>query len=349
MSWKNLLGRMMKNLWPPPVIALSIVAAALSAISNGFAQGKEVVIAYQDMLVPWRYAQETHEVEKQTGFKVSYRKFGGGADVIRAMASGSVQIGEAGSSPIASALSQGLNIELFWILDNINDAEALVVRNGSNIHSIADLRGKKIGVPFVSTSHFHTLVALKEAGINPREVQILNLRPPEIAAAWHRGDIDATYIWNPVLAEVKKTGQTLITSGKIADTTGEATFDGFVVNKEFAKANSSFLIDFVRILAAADQSYRANKDRWTADSPQVKAVADVTGANAQDVPEGIALYSFPTVEEQLSTRWLGGGIDSGAAKSLASTAAFLKGQGAIQTLLSDYSIGVDAQWVSQVR
>jgi taurine transport system substrate-binding protein len=340
---------MMKQLWRPALIGLSILAAAFSAMSNGLAQSKEVVIAYQDMLVPWRYAQETHEIEKQTGFKVSYRKFGGGADVIRAMASGGVQIGEAGSSPIASALSQGLDIELFWILDNINNAEALVVRNGSGIHRLADLKGKKIGVPFVSTSHFHTLLALKEAGINPREVQILNLRPPEIAAAWQRGDIDATYIWNPVLDEVKKTGQILITSGQIADTTGQATFDGLVVNKNFAKAHPDFLVSLVRILAAADQNYRANKDRWTADSPQVKAVAEVTGASPQDVPAGIALYSFPSVEEQLSTRWLGGGIDSGAAKSLASTAAFLKAQGAIQTLLSDYSIGVDAQWVSQAR
>jgi ABC-type taurine transport system substrate-binding protein len=28
-------------------------------------------------------------------------------------------------------------------------------------------------------------------GLTP--VQILNLRPPEIAAAWERGDIDATF------------------------------------------------------------------------------------------------------------------------------------------------------------
>ena len=44
-------------------------------------------------------------------------------------------------------------------------------------------------------------IALEQAKINPADVQILNMRPPEVRAAWQRGDIQATFIWNPVLAE----------------------------------------------------------------------------------------------------------------------------------------------------
>ena len=47
---------------------------------------------------------------------------GGGGDVIKAMASGGVQIGEAGSSPFTAAASQGQDLKLFWILDDIGDA-----------------------------------------------------------------------------------------------------------------------------------------------------------------------------------------------------------------------------------
>ena len=50
---------------------------------------------------------EQGEIEKTTGYKINWRKFGGGGDVMRAMASGNVQIGEAGSSPIAAAASKG--------------------------------------------------------------------------------------------------------------------------------------------------------------------------------------------------------------------------------------------------
>ncbi|MBR8512475.1 taurine ABC transporter substrate-binding protein [Burkholderia cenocepacia] len=324
-----------------------VALTAFAALGAAHAESREVVIAYQDMVVPWRYAQASGEVEKATGYKVTFRKLDSGADVIRALASGSVQLGEAGSSPIAAGLSQGLDISLFWVLDNINDAEALVARNGSGVTSIAALKGKKIGVPFVSTSHFHTLVALQAAGVNPNDVKIVNLRPPEVAAAWTRGDIDATYIWDPVLAKVKQSGTVLTTSGQVAKESGKATFDGFVVNRKFARENPEFVTRFVKVLAAADADYRSHAAAWKVGSPQVAAVAKVSGANAQDVPASLALYAFPTAAEQASPTWLGGGAQSGAAKSLAATATFLKSQGTIQTVLSDYSVGVDPQFVQK--
>ncbi|KWB77879.1 taurine ABC transporter substrate-binding protein [Burkholderia ubonensis] len=328
------------------VVALTALAA-FAAPGAAHAESREVVIAYQDMVVPWRYAQASGEVEKATGYKVTFRKLDSGADVIRALASGSVQLGEAGSSPIAAGLSQGLDISLFWVLDNINDAEALVARNGSGVTSVAALKGRKIGVPFVSTSHFHTLVALQAAGVNPNDVKIVNLRPPEVAAAWTRGDIDATYIWDPVLAKVKQSGTVLTTSGRVAKESGKATFDGFVVSRKFARANLEFVERFVKVLAAADADYRAHAAAWKVGSPQVAAVAKVSGANVADVPASLALYAFPTPAEQASPTWLGGGAQSGAAKSLAATAAFLKSQGTIQTVLADYSVGVDPQFVQK--
>ncbi|KWC15309.1 taurine ABC transporter substrate-binding protein [Burkholderia ubonensis] len=328
------------------VVALTALAA-FAAPGAAHAESREVVIAYQDMVVPWRYAQASGEVEKATGYKVTFRKLDSGADVIRALASGSVQLGEAGSSPIAAGLSQGLDISLFWVLDNINDAEALVARNGSGVTSVAALKGKKIGVPFVSTSHFHTLVALQAAGVNPNDVKIVNLRPPEVAAAWTRGDIDATYIWDPVLAKVKQSGTVLTTSGRVAKESGKATFDGFVVSRKFARANPEFVERFVKVLAAADADYRAHAAAWKVGSPQVAAVAKVSGANVADVPASLALYAFPTPAEQASPTWLGGSAQSGAAKSLAATAAFLKSQGTIQTVLADYSVGVDPQFVQK--
>jgi taurine transport system substrate-binding protein len=333
--------------FPRAFAACAVLAAALVLSGAAAAQQKEVTIAYQDMVVPWRVAQSGQELEKATGYKINFRQFGGGGDVIRAMASGQVQIGEAGSAPIASAISQGLPVELFWILDDINDAEALVVRNGSGVKTLADLKGRKIGVPFTSTTHFHTLVALQHAGVNPNDVKILNLRPPEIAAAWERGDIDAAFVWDPVLGKLKRGGQVLASSGQISKDTGKTTFDGIVVNKDWAKTNGDFVAKFVKVLAAADESYRKNAAQWTSGSPQAKAVAKITGAKVEEVPASLALYRFPTADEQVSKRWLGGGKEGGAAQSLAATAAFLKSQGTLAATLSDYSVGVNPAYVQK--
>jgi taurine transport system substrate-binding protein len=325
-----------------------LAAAVLSAIAFGaHAQTKEVTIAHQDMVVPWRYAQVTGEIEKSTGYKINFRKFGGGGDVIRAMASGQVQIGEVGSAGVAAALSQGMPVELVWILDDIASAEALVVRNASGVNSVADLKGKKIGVPFTSTTHFHTLVALQAAGVNPSDVKILNMRPPEIAAAWERGDIDATFVWEPVLSKVKATGKQIVSSGQISKDTGKATFDGVIANKPWAAANADFMVKFLSAVAKADANYRANTAQWSAGSPMVKAVAQVTGANEAEVPAAMALYRFVPPAEQASPTWLGGGAKSGAAQSLAATADFLKTQGTIGNTLPDYSVGVNPAYAAK--
>ncbi|SIQ37167.1 taurine ABC transporter substrate-binding protein [Pseudacidovorax sp. RU35E] len=326
------------------LLALSALAAGAQAQA-----AKEVTIAHQDMVVPWRYAQVTGEIEKATGYKISFRKFAGGGDVIRAMASGQVQIGEAGSAPVASALSQGLPVELVWILDDIADAEALVARNGSGVSSVADLKGKKIGVPFTSTTHFHTLVALEAAKVDPSQVKILNMRPPEIAAAWERGDIDATFVWDPVLSKVKASGKQITSSGQISKQTGKATFDGIIANKPWAAANADFMVQFLSAIAKADAAYAANKAQWVAGSPQVKAVAQVTGATEADVPAAMALYRFVPPAEQASATWLGGGAKGGAAQSLAATAAFLKAQGTIAQVLPDYSVGVNASYAAKAK
>ena len=319
-----------------------VAAAALMACGASFAQTKEVTIAHQDMLDPYRIMMESGALEKATGYKIHWRMFGGGGDVIRAMASGDVQIGEAGSSPIAAAASQGQDIRLFWILDDIGDAEALVARDGSGIKSVKDLKGKRVATPFVSTSHYQLMVDMKLEGVDPKTVDVMNMRPPEIAAAWERGDIDAAFIWDPVLSRIKSNGKILATSATIG-AKGYPTFDGMVVNAEWAAKNEAFMVAFVKVLAKADAEYRDNKAKWTADSPQVKAVAKWTKADPKDVPAAMALYRFPTMQEQLSPKWLGGG----AAKALASTSEFLKEQGRVQEVKPSYGAFVTSVYVQK--
>ena len=148
------------------VLALGTSLALLGA-GPALGQTKEVTIAHQDMLVPLRTVMESGELEKTTGYKISWRMFGGGGDVIRAMASGDVQIGEVGSAGVATAANQGQDVKLFWILDDIADAEALVARNGSGIASVADLKGKKVATPFVSTAHYQLMAEIKSSGVDP--------------------------------------------------------------------------------------------------------------------------------------------------------------------------------------
>ncbi len=269
---------------------------------------KTVTFAYQDMMNPWRWVQQSQEVEKATGYKI--------------------------------------NFELFWVLEDIAAAEALVARNGSGVNSIADLKGKKVGTPFVSTSHFQLLYAMQKAGLKASDAQVLNMRPPEIAAAWGRGDIDAAFIWDPVLSNIKKTGKVLMTSGDICKQ-GACTFDGLIVTRKFAKENPEFMVALVKALAKADNDYRSNPKAWTGDTAKVGAVAKWSGGKPEDVADAMSLYGFPSAKEQASPTWLGGGANGAAAKALTQQANFLKEQGRLTTVVPDYSKNVTTEWVTK--
>lgn len=323
---------------------LSVLAFVLSVGFVTTAQAESVVIGYQGVYNPWKNAIANGEFEKATGAKIEWKKFDSGGSVIKAMASGDVHIAMAGSSPIAAGVSRGLDIELIWICEDIAAAEALVVRNGSGIIAPQDLKGKKLGVPFVSTTHFHTLFAMEQFGLKQSDVKVLNMRPDAIAAAWSRGDIDAAFIWDPALGRIKQNGKVLITSGQLSSW-GKATFDGIVANKKWAAENESFMVNFIKTIAAADASYRDDPKSWSPDSSYVKNIIKLVGGNAEDVPGVLALYKFPTLAEQASSTWLGGGADGGAARALRFTSEFLKAEKKLKEVLPDYGKVVNSKWV----
>lgn len=313
----------------------------------------KVTIGYQLIYNPWKVlihdcrpstASTDCEFERETCTNIEWEPFDSGAKVAEALARGDVQIALAGSSAIARALSDGIDIQLFWIAEDIASAEAMLAQRDSGIESVEDLRHKKLAVPFFSTSHFHALFALEHFGVNPNEVQLINLQPQQIVDAWKRGDIDAAYVWHPALGYIQQSGKPIVASDELS-AIGPATFDGMVVMREFAEANPEFMASFVKTIAAADTTYRDDTDAWTPDSQQVQAIVSLVGGNPDEVPGVLALYGFPTMEEQASARWLGGGAEGGAARALSETAEFLQEQGAINNLLPDYGAVVTPAYV----
>jgi len=319
---------------------LAATAALAMAASLGTAHAADVTlnIGYQPIVEPSRVPQADGTYEKATGAKINWQKFDGGADVIAAIASGSLDIGYVGSSPLAAAASRELPIETIFIVGLISEAEALAVKS---IDKPEDLAGKKIATPFVSTAHYSLLTALKHWNVDPKSVEILNLRPPEIAAAWERGDIDGAYVWDPVLAQLKKGGKVLATSADVADW-GGPTFDAWIVSKKFAEEHPDVVTAFVKVTGDATAAYRADPDAWNATSPEAEKIARLTGAKQDEVPALLKGYIFPTLEEQAGEKLLGGGT----VKAVADTSAFLLEQGKIPAALSDYSPYVSTRWVT---
>ncbi|MDR2319535.1 MAG: taurine ABC transporter substrate-binding protein, partial [Pseudomonas sp.] len=264
-----------------PHAPLRLFAALTLASASWLSQAADLTVAYQTTVDPAKVAQVDGNYEKASKASIDWRKFDNGADVITAVASGDVQIGYLGSSPLAAAATRKLPVETFLIATQIGAGEALVARD--NIKTPQDLIGKKIAVPFVSTGHYSLLAALKSWNIDPSKVQILNLAPPAIIAAWKRGDIDATYVWDPALGVAKENGKVLITSGELAEK-GAPTFDAWIVRKDFAAKHPAVVQAFATLPPAAHAAYRPDPPAWLANPDNVAKLAKLSGAKPADIP-----------------------------------------------------------------
>lgn len=325
---------------PKAMKRLLILGAALSVLALPLHAAEKLTVGYQTVVEPSKVPQAAGAYDAATGAEVDWRKFGSGADVIAAIASGALDIGYVGSSPLAAAASRQLPIETFYVVGLIGASEALVARDGAGIDGVKDLEGKKVAVPFVSTTHYSLLAALAHEGVDAKKVEILNLRPPEIAAAWARGDIDAAYVWDPALGQIRESGKVVLDSAQVA-AWGAPTFDAWIVRKDYAAEHPDAVRGFVAETARAYDGYLADPAAWSAEN--AKAIADLTGAKPDEVAGLLTGYVFPTLPEQASPAYLGGGT----AKSIADASAFLKAQGRIETVLPDYAPYVTPAFVTE--
>lgn len=323
-------------------LAASTALLAMMLSGSAFAEDLKLTIGYQTVVEPSKVPQADGAYEKALGATIDWRKFDSGADVIAAIASGAVDIGYVGSSPLAAAASRDLPIETIFVVGLIGESEALVARNGSGVTKVADLSGKKVAVPFVSTTHYSLLAALKHEGVDPKSVEILNLRPPEIAAAWERGDIDAAYVWDPALGQIRTSGEVIVDSAKVAEW-GAPTFDAWIVRSDFAEKNPAAVTGFVKVTGDSYADFLKAPEAWSTSSEQVEKIARLTGAKVEDVPLLLKGYVFPPLADQASEDFLGGATVA----AIAATSEFLREQGKIDAALPDYSKYVSAKYVSE--
>lgn len=328
-------------------ITLRVLAACLALIGLGVLGVRllagpprdAIVIGFQTGVDPGKLAQVSGAYDRALHRALVWRKFDSGTELIAALAAGDVDFADLGSSPLAIAATRRLPITTIVLVSRLGRTEALAVRNGSGITGPRDLVGKRVAVPFVSTCHYSLLAALAHWHVPASAVQIINLSPPQITAAWARGDIDAAYVWDPALGAIRRSGRVIAGSDDVARW-GSPTYDAWVVRRDFARDDPADVAAFVRVSLQAIEDWRRRRAQLTPNSAPVRAVAAITGADPADVPALMANNDYPDAAAQAGPRLLGGGL----ADDLAATAAFLKSAGKVDRVLPDYHGFIDPRW-----
>ncbi|MCU1719440.1 aliphatic sulfonate ABC transporter substrate-binding protein [Pseudomonas sp. 5P_3.1_Bac2] len=107
----------------------------------------------------------------------------------------------ASTAGLAAVLSRanGSPIKTIYIASR-PEWTALVVGKDSPIHSLSDLKGKKIAATKGTDPFLFVLQSLQQAGLNKNAVEIVHLQHPDGRVALERGDVDAWAGLDPLMA-----------------------------------------------------------------------------------------------------------------------------------------------------
>lgn len=334
--------------FPKTLTALAASALVLTASGCGTSeasasgQPETITIGYQLIPNGDLVVKHDHLLEKAFGkdVKIEWKQFASGGDVNQAIIGGSIDIGLAGSSPVSRGLSSGIKYQVPWVFDVIGSAEALVARNGTGITDLKDLEGKTVATPSASTSHFSLLAALKDAGVSTKKVKVIDAEPDAILAAWKAGQIDAAYIWNPVLSELTGNG-TILTDSAAQAKAGHTTYDLAVVSDEFAEKYPKAVQTWVD---AQDQAVHEILDDPASAATAIAAELNITPAQAAEQLKGLI---FVPADQQAGADYLAGGVPA----NLYAAAQFNKELGQIDSVAPEksYRSAVVADWAKAAK
>jgi taurine transport system substrate-binding protein len=267
-----------------------------------------------------------------------------GSEVMSAMAGGSLDMCNLGSSPLVVGYANGVPVSLVYIYKNIIDSEVLVVQNSANIKTVAGLKGKKLGLPFNTSVHFAAMAMLKNAGLGPNDVSLINMRADQIASAWTRREIDASYIWVPVAPVITADAGTVLFKTGDLNASGLVVFDAFAVRDEFKQKNPELVLAFLKDFEQIAATFKQNPKEV------VETMTKFLGVDEAAVMRSLNTFYPVPAKEQMSARWLGapGTRDSSVVKTLQVQAEFLKDTGQINALPKDMNGLVDKTFVAQL-
>jgi sulfonate transport system substrate-binding protein len=149
-------------------------------------------------------------------YKVTFARFTYGPPLVQAASSGDIDLGTVGDVPPVTGAATEFGFSIVGVAHYINTKipdEDIIVPKGSPIHSLKQLKGKKIAVPEGSSANGLVLLALKSVGLTPQDVQLDFLSPAAGATAFQSGKVDAWAIWNPQVSLAVKAGARIIAKG----------------------------------------------------------------------------------------------------------------------------------------
>lgn len=316
------------------VAGLALLSGAQAALAGGHSEG--ITVAYfLEWPMPFQYAKVMGTYEEALGVPINWVAFDTGTAMSAAMASGDVQIAVSqGVPPFVVATSAGQDLVTLDVAVSYADNDNCVVASGLEIDksNAGEIAGKKVAVPLGTAAHYGFLRQMDHFGVDIASLDIVDMAPPDGAAAFGQGAVDMFCGWGGSLRRAVEFGNVLLT-GAEKEELGILVFDVTSAPASFVAENPEMVEAFLAVTAEMNAGWN---DGSMAEE-MLPVIAQDAGMDVEATAETMATFVFPSVEEQLSAKWLGGA----AQEFMLGVAGVFVEAGSIPSALGTYEGNVD--------
>jgi len=315
------------------VSAATVALSAQAVLAGG--HGEITVAYFLEWPMPFEYAKQLGTYDEELGVKVNWVSFESGVKMSAAMASGDVHLSVSqGVPPFVVATSAGQDLQILDVAVSYADNDNCVVRSELEIdkNSTAELAGKKVAVPLGTAAHYGFLKQMSHFGVDVGSMEVVDMDPPDGAAAIAQGAVDMFCGWGGSLRRAKEHGNVLLTGAEKTDL-GILVFDVTSGPAAWVAENSELVAKFLKVTADANAMWADEANH----AKMLPLIAKDAGMDEAATADTMATFVFPTVDSQLSEKWLGGNAQT----FMKGVADVFGGAGSIDSALDSYAGNVN--------
>ncbi|MBL7160995.1 MAG: NrtA/SsuA/CpmA family ABC transporter substrate-binding protein [Anaerolineales bacterium] len=216
---------------------------------------KITVAAAENLIGALVYFAEDQGYFKENGLEVTLKGYGSGKACADALIAGEADISTSADNVFVSYSFEHADFRVLGTIAT-KQVKELVARKDKGITTINDLIGKKIGVTKKSGAEFQLGVFLTFNGISQEDVELVDLKPPEMMGAISNGDVDAVFVWDPYLYNIKKE----LGENAISWHGGDDFYFVLLTKEDWLDKNPAAVKRFMKSLLEAEEYIKDNSE-----------------------------------------------------------------------------------------
>jgi NitT/TauT family transport system substrate-binding protein len=196
----------------PAVTVIVVIAAIVAAVvgslscSQGTYSGppESITLGYTPSeAAGLLYVAEERGFFTANGVKIIQRKCDTGTEAMEALIKGDVEIAGMSESAFVGKAFSKREVSIYANIDRLEWVYLIALKD-RGIQTVADLKGKKIGLPRRTIAEFHLGRTLELNGMSMQDVMVVETLPPASLNAMTSGGLDAVVVWNPIAYQISQ-------------------------------------------------------------------------------------------------------------------------------------------------